>query len=170
MGYARTVALLSILMGNLPSCAHPNKTSPERVHSLARELKGGWIGAQRVALEPWEEKVVLLSFFATWCFPCLLEIPILQKLHESYADKGLVVVLVGMDLEGEKTLKPYSELSKLPFPVVVASDRLKGGDTWLSQIQELPTHVFINRRGEVVFIQAGSFSPEVLDDFKKWFR
>jgi len=156
-------------MESLLGCAH-KAPSPERVRSLARELRGGWVGAQPVVLEPWEEKVVLVSFFATWCFPCLLEMPLLQKLHESYADKGLVVVLAGMDLEGEKTLRLYSEASGLPFPVVVAGDRLKSGNTWLGQIQELPTHLLINRRGEVVFIQTGAFSPEVLDDFKKWFR
>jgi len=128
------------------------------------------VGADPTSPESWENKVVLVSFFATWCFPCLLEIPILQKLHEAYADKGLVVVLAGMDLEGEKTLKFYSEVSHLPFPVVVAGERIKSGETWLGKIQELPTHVLINRRGELVFVQAGSFSPKVLDDFKKWFR
>ena len=161
---------MSILMGSLAGCAHKYPTSPERVRSLARELRLGWVGAEPVSPESWENKVVLVSFFATWCFPCLLEMPVLQKLHESYADKGLLVVLAGMDLEGEKTLKLYSEMSHLPFPVVVASEHLKSGSTWLGQIQELPTHVLISRRGEVVFVEGGSFSPEVLDDFKKWFR
>jgi thiol-disulfide isomerase/thioredoxin len=128
------------------------------------------VGSAPAFPERWENKVVLVSFFATWCFPCLVEIPVLQKLHESYADKGLIVILAGMDLEGEKTLKPYSEMSNLSFPVVMASEWLKSGNTWLGRIQELPTHLLINRQGEVVFVKAGSFSPEVLDDFKKWFR
>lgn len=137
---------------------------------MARELKPAWVGAEVVSLEAWEGKVVLLSFFATWCFPCLLEIPVLQKLHEGYAEEGLVVVLAGMDLEGEKTLKVYSEMAGLPFPIVGVSEHLREGGTWVGQIQELPTHVLISRRGEVLFVKAGSFSPEVLNDFKKWFR
>jgi len=157
-------------MGSFLGCTHQHPTNPEHVRLLAREFRQGWVGAEPVFLEPWEDKVVLVSFFATWCFPCLLEMPVLQKLHEGYADKGLVVIVAGMDLEGEKTLKVYSEMSELPFPVVVASEQLKAGKTWLGQIRELPTHLLINRRGEVVFVQAGSFSPEVVDDFRKWFR
>jgi len=161
---------MTALMGSLSGCAHTYPQNPEHVRSIARELRPGWVGAEPALGEPWENNVVLVSFFATWCFPCLLEMPVLQKLHESYADKGLIVILAGMDLEGEKTLKLYSEMSQFPFPVVVASDWLKSGKTWLGQIRELPTHVLINRKGEVVFVQAGSFPPEVLDDFKKWFR
>jgi len=128
------------------------------------------VGGEPVTLGDWEGKVVLVSFFATWCFPCILEIPVLQKLYESYAEEGLVVVLAGMDLEGEKTLRIYSEVSGLAFPVGVVSERLREGGTWVGAIQELPTHVLISRRGEVLFKKAGTFSPEVLGDFKKWFR
>jgi len=158
------------LLVSLLGCAHPYPKSPERIRSLARELNSGWVGPVPFIAEPWEDKTILIGFFATWCFPCLLEIPVLQKLYERYADKGLLVILAGMDLEGEKTLKVYSEMSHLPFPVVVASERLKAGNTWLGRIQQLPTHVLINRHGEVVFIKTGSLSPEVLDDFKRWFR
>src|SRR5206468_2470759 len=47
-----------------------------------------------------EGKVVVVNFWATWCVPCLREIPGFNKLHQEYGEQGVVVVGVSMDEEG----------------------------------------------------------------------
>jgi thiol-disulfide isomerase/thioredoxin len=109
-------------------------------------------------------KVVLVSFFATWCFPCLADLPVLEKLQKDYAAKGFTVVAVGLDLEGAKMLGPWAEQYALPFPVLVGDDALRGAETPFGRISALPTIFLFGRDGQVVFAYQGVASPERLID------
>lgn len=95
-------------------------------------------------------KVVLVSFFATWCFPCLAEMPTLEALQRDYGAKGFQVVSVGMDLEGEKVLQPFADHYALRYPVLVANDFMREGQTAFGHIRALPTTVLLDRRGRAV--------------------
>ena len=78
------------------------------------------------SLEDYEGKVVLLNFWATWCQPCIQELPDLDRLQENYADDGLVVMTVSdeprdlllsfTDLLPEKTVSGYFNLAAMPEP------------------------------------------------------
>ncbi|NOK05546.1 MULTISPECIES: TlpA disulfide reductase family protein [Myxococcus] len=95
-------------------------------------------------------KVVLVSFFATWCFPCLAEMPTLEALQKDYGPRGLQVVAVGMDLEGEKVLAPFADHYALRYPVLVANQAMIEGHSAFGAIQGLPTTVLLDRRGRAV--------------------
>lgn len=77
---------------------------------------GKWTGSR--AEEP--KKLVLLSFFATWCEPCKKEMPELVRLYEAYAEEGLGVMLVSIDKGKEQRdeVVALAEEHKVPFPVV----------------------------------------------------
>lgn len=67
-----------------------------------------------------KKDVVLLNFFATWCAPCMAELPILQTLHEEYGDKGLQIVVVSVDdAKSVAKVKPVVREQRLTFPVVL---------------------------------------------------
>jgi peroxiredoxin len=53
-----------------------------------------------ISLEALRGRAVLLNVWATWCFPCREELPVLQRLHETHADSGLSVVGVSIDATG----------------------------------------------------------------------
>lgn len=95
-------------------------------------------------------KVVLVSFFATWCFPCLAEMPTLEALQRDYGPRGFQVVSVGMDLEGASVLQPFADHYALRYPVLVADDRMREGLTAFGHIRALPTTVLLDRRGRAV--------------------
>lgn len=96
------------------------------------------------------EGPVLATFFATWCFPCLGQLPYFAELQHEYGDRGLRVVAVGMDLEGHKVLDPFAAQFGWPFPVLVGSDALRSGQTPFGPVKQLPSTVILARDGSVV--------------------
>lgn len=107
-------------------------------------------------------QVVLVTFIATWCFPCLAELVVLSRLGREYGAQGFANVLVGMDLEGHKVLDPFAQGYELPGPLVVADDRLRDGETPFGRIRELPSRVLFGRDGKPVLGFAGMAAYEDL--------
>ena len=81
------------------------------------------VNGRYVRLSDFGDKVVLMSFWATWCKPCLVELKHLQKLYKKYRSKGFVVLAVSMDgPETRAKVKPFVKRYKLRYPVVVDSE------------------------------------------------
>jgi thiol:disulfide interchange protein len=100
-------------------------------------------------------KVVVVNFWATWCVPCIQEIPSFNKLHRELAPKGVVVVGVSMDEEGAERVQPF--LKKHPMDYTVAL----GNETVNKQygLDTLPVTVVFDRTGKQVKRFEG-FTPE----------
>lgn len=113
--------------------------------------------AGTVPLEPRRlyGRVVLITFIATWCFPCLAELAVLGRLDRDFGAKGFSNVLVGMDLDGRKVLEPFAQGYQLAWPLVVSDERLRAGDTPFGRIRELPSRVLFGRDGQVVVGYSG---------------
>lgn len=99
------------------------------------------------------KKPVLLDFWATWCKPCLKNLPKLQKVHEEYGDKGLVILAVNED--GTRSLSKVEPLANslgLTFPVLIDEDR----DVMrLYQVSGLPTTILIDKNADIVLTLRG---------------
>ncbi|MEW5737686.1 MAG: TlpA disulfide reductase family protein [Myxococcota bacterium] len=119
--------------------------------ALPREVAGE-VPFDPVALHG---RVVLITFVATWCFPCLAELAVLGRLERDFGAKGFSNVLVGMDLEGRKVLEPFAQGYQLTWPLVVADDRLRAGDTPFGRIRELPSRILFGRDGKPVLGYSG---------------
>jgi thiol-disulfide isomerase/thioredoxin len=105
-------------------------------------------------------QVVLVSFFATWCFPCLAELPTLEALQRRYGPAGFQAVLVGMDLEGARVLAPFAEQYALNFPVLVADEAMREGQSPFGLIPALPTTFLVDRQGRVAGAWKGAARHE----------
>ncbi len=70
------------------------------------------------------EKTFVVNFWATWCKPCVKEIPEFEKLQRTYADQDVEVVLVSLDFPGkvEEQLLPFLEELKLRSQVILLDD------------------------------------------------
>lgn len=140
----------------------PDATLPRFQHFAAylpRETANG-TAFEPVALEG---KVVLVTFVATWCFPCLADLVTLSHLERDFGPKGFANVIVGMDLEGRRVLEPFAAGYKISSPVVVADDRLRSGETPFGRIRELPSRVLFGRDGRVVLGYSGVTKYEDLE-------
>ncbi|PTL80951.1 peroxiredoxin [Vitiosangium sp. GDMCC 1.1324] len=94
-------------------------------------------------------RVVMVSFFATWCFPCLAELPTLEALQKEFGPQGFQVVLVGLDLDGTRVLEPFAEQYALNFPVLVSDTAMQQGQSAFGLIPALPATFLLDKEGQV---------------------
>ena len=112
------------------------------------------------SLEQYRGKVVVVNFWATWCPPCVEELPSLESAWQRYRQQGLVVLAVS----DEETDVVTSFLDRLPtditFPLLIDRD-MKSGNRW--KIRGLPTTVIIDRSGDVYWRAEGQLDFSALD-------
>src|SRR5262245_36872207 len=106
-----------------------------------------------VTLETWKDKLVILNFWATWCTPCTVEMPSLERLWRAYRDRGLVVVGVSVDRGAPRALiDPYLENLGLTFPVLL-DPAMETAHAW--RVPGVPATFVLRPGGEVVGLVVG---------------
>ena len=101
-----------------------------------------------------EGKVVLVDFWATWCQPCIEEIPRWNQLYARYQGKGLVVVGMTIRSGWASDIKPDAVKLKIAYPVVVGNDDVEKG---FGGIWGFPTTFLVNRKGQSYKKYTGSY-------------
>ncbi len=108
----RTLAVLLVASLLAPALAHAESTA---TNFTLRDL-----GGKHIRLSDYGKNVVLMSFWATWCKPCITELRHLQKLYDKHKGKGFVVLAISMDgPESQAGVKPVVQKYGLSFPVAV---------------------------------------------------
>jgi thiol-disulfide isomerase/thioredoxin len=108
------------------------------------------VNGRYLDVSSWRGRVVVVQFFATYCFHCFATAPRLEDFAKRYGPRGLSVVGVGMDLEGVRVLQPFQEQLGLNYPVLVGDAALRDGQTAFGRITTLPTTVIIGRDDTVL--------------------
>jgi thiol-disulfide isomerase/thioredoxin len=67
-------------------------------------------------------QVVVLDFWATWCGPCLAELPTFNRIHEKYAGRGVKVVGIAVQSGWSEDVKPYLEKYGIKYPILIGDD------------------------------------------------
>ena len=92
-------------------------------------------------------KVLLVCFFATWCPPCVHEIPSLVALQNSFKSKGFSVVAFSMEKKNQTGLKNLVAKYRINYPVVLADSAVLKN---FEGVTGIPVSYLVNRRGEIV--------------------
>ncbi len=116
---------------------------------VARDLSG-----RAVKFAELRGRVILLNFWATWCPPCRKEMPSMERLHQRYKERGLVVLAVSQDQAGSREVKAFADELKLSFPVWHDRDGLVGRQY---SIPGVPTSYLIARDGRVAYRALGEY-------------
>ncbi|MCL7487043.1 MAG: TlpA family protein disulfide reductase [Desulfobulbaceae bacterium] len=105
------------------------------------------LGGEVIRSEDFAGKVLLVTFFATWCPPCRQEIPTLIKLQNDYQASGFSVIGLSVDERGPKVVVKMIEKEKINYPVLMA----KGKTTKdFGGVAGIPTSFLVNREGVIV--------------------
>jgi cytochrome c biogenesis protein CcmG/thiol:disulfide interchange protein DsbE len=107
---------------------------------------------KQVSLSDFRGKTVLLNFWATWCGPCKVEIPMLNGLHQQYQDSSFTVLGVSLDEKGWDVVKPYMKTAQFNYPVVVGGENIAG---LYGGLESVPTTLIIDKSGRIAALHVG---------------
>jgi len=136
------LSLFLVLAGMAQPMEMQNKQGPLPDFSLPK------LDGEMVSLSDFKGKnAVLLVFFATWCLPCNVEVPELNRIHQEYGPKGLT--LLGVDVQESKNqVERWIKSRGAQYPIVLDQ---KGSVVMEYGIYSVPTNILINFDGEVTF-------------------
>ena len=129
----------------------PGQTGSFLVNKPAPDFEAKTIDGERVRLSDLRGKPVLLSFWASWCGPCRRELPSVEKVHQEFKDKGLIVL--GVNDEGKAIARQFSGEAHVSF------DTLDDSNTKvyrLYRVRSIPSVFLIDKDGKIVRFFSGA--------------
>jgi len=111
--------------------------------------------------ENWRQKVLIVNFWASWCPPCVEEMPALDKIAQEYAPKNVLIVGIGID--SPSNIREFLLKTPVSYPIVIGG--LEGSNLakQMGNAQgALPYTVIINSKGKAIFTKLGKISEEEL--------
>lgn len=133
---------------------------PAQRKAKARDFEVTLVNGEKFSLSEHRGKVVILNIWATWCAPCREEVPDFVDLYKKYKDKGLVILGVSVDKQGESVVKPFMEKYDVNYPVVIDRGTImdKYGPT-----MSIPTTYVIGREGYLQYFAVGALTNKELE-------
>jgi cytochrome c biogenesis protein CcmG, thiol:disulfide interchange protein DsbE len=135
---------VTALLKSLDLVGYPAGTMPP-------QFDGRTLDAGPISLAELRGKVVIVNFWASWCFECRPEMPVLEGLHREFASRGLVVIGINAR-ESKEAVSRYARELGLTFRLVLDPD---GRINALYGVIGLPTTFVVGREGRVVALAIG---------------
>jgi peroxiredoxin len=104
------------------------------------------LDGKSVSLADFQGKLILLNFWASWCTPCLEEMPAMQAAWEKYSEQGFVILAIAGDRGNSKAVRKFVSKLNLTFPVLLDPDGDVRNDY---EVMALPTSYIIGRDGKI---------------------
>jgi thiol-disulfide isomerase/thioredoxin len=117
---------------------------------------------KKLTLSDYKGKWVLINFWATWCPPCLKEIPDLVSLYESRKD--VMVIGIAMDYQDRKTVLKFVDSLSISYPVVFGDKKIAAQ---IGPVSMLPTTYLFNPAGQPAAYKVGLISRKSLEEFMR---
>ena len=106
-------------------------------------------------------KVLLIDFWATWCIPCISEIPMFNDLQKQYKDQGLDIIAVSLDEEGAEKVKPFLKRHPMNYRQTLGDAKI--AETFKVTDSALPVAFLIDKQGRLRFTHTGVTKREVFE-------
>lgn len=119
------------------------------------------VDGRKYSLSDYRGKWVVVNYWATWCPPCLEEIPELVHFHEQHKDKDAVVLGVNMEDIDRETLTAFIDEQFITYPILLQ----KPGMQAVGPIPGLPTTYLVSPEGEVAGRKLGGITAEDIESY-----
>jgi peroxiredoxin len=134
-----------------------------QVDQPAPDFTLGTLDGSETTLSDFRDQAVLISFWATWCEPCRIEMPEIVRAYEAHSDAGFTVLAVNLtDQDVLEDVQVFVEEFNMTFPVLLDSN---GEVSRLYGLLGLPMSIFVDREGKIARIYVGLMSSEQIDEF-----
>ena len=147
IGAIAVFALLTSTLQAHDPALHGFKMSTFDPPFAAPEFDLAVLDGESASLDTYKGQFVLLNFWATWCPPCLEEMPHMETAYQHFKDRGFAVVAISSDEEGESTVAPFIEKLGVTFPILLDTDKAV---STVYGAKNLPLSFILNRNGEVI--------------------
>lgn len=159
--------ILSIFLSFLSCKKESQKTATVGEFQQVNLVKMYTYEQLKLLLERKDDKTYIVNFWATWCAPCVKELPYFEKINKKYAINNVEVLLVSLDFpkQIDKKLIPFINKKKLQAKVVLLNDMNE--DVWIQAIDKswsgaIPATLIYNKNDRKFYEQ--SFDYETLEN------
>jgi thiol-disulfide isomerase/thioredoxin len=132
------------------------EAEPAKLDLKLRDMNG-----IEVNLADFKGKPLLLNFWATWCPPCLEEIPYFVDLSRKYKDEGLVILGISTD-DTPDQVKPFANDLKMNYPVLIGLDQ-PDVERAFGAMWAIPVTIFVKKDGNVCKTHRGTQTKEFFE-------
>ena len=153
----RGTRLPALLLLGLVACGDAREGTGDRPAPPAPEFRLPDLDGREVSLVSLRGKVVVIDFWATWCTPCVFQIPILNAFHEAAGD-DVAVLGIAVDFDAE-AVEPFAREQDIRYPVLL------GGEALAREFGAFgfPTLYVVGPDGRVRWVHTGIVEREELE-------
>jgi thiol-disulfide isomerase/thioredoxin len=156
------IGLVSLLIGVGASYLRHQESTPPLPQGIYQSfLESPWYDAQSQAIDTtaWKNKTLVVNFWASWCPPCVEEMPLLAKLSsESDASK---VQFIGIGIDSPSNIREFLTKTNVPYQIIVGGlDGSNWGEKLGNEQGALPYTIIISPDGNKVFSKLGKLTED----------
>ena len=174
-------AFLSLSLLLLGGCSSEKKKNESKATIMKDEVKNEKItlkdiNGKEIIVTPiekgftfsgYENKVVLVNFFATWCPPCKAEIPHLNNLQEKYKDKFVIISVLLEENKSNEEIANFAKYNNANFIITNSPDNFKFAQS-VGGVKNIPLMFLYDKNGKYSTHYVGAIPEEMIDaDIKK---
>ena len=127
----------------------------------APELSLNLLNGGTLKLESLRGKVALVDFWATWCVPCLSEIPMFNQLKKDYQARGLEVIAISLDEEGAAKVKPFVKAHPMDYTQAIGDQSI--APAFKVDDSTLPVTILVDKQGRIRFRHIGITKKDLFE-------
>ena len=141
-------------------------TTAKSTNPMTLEFSLADLSGQQRNIAEWQGKILVINFWATWCPPCLKEIPDFIQLQNQFNDKNLQ--FIGIAIDDKDAVNEYLSTIKINYPMLIAGDEGISLSRQLGNvIGAVPFTLIVNQQGQIIYRHPGELSKEKIVEIIK---
>lgn len=155
------LAGLLAMLGGIGAKGLINSTSAQTQQLSLPDFTMADLSGQPHSIHEWQGKIRIINFWATWCPPCLKEMPEFNELQKKYADKN--VQFIGIALDDVEPVKAFITAKNIQYPILIGADQgIKLAHNLGNLVDTVPFTLVADKNGRIVKTYMGELKSDQL--------